>query len=66
MFSFEIQLAAVIVGEYEKDIEACVIVDCRYPYEYEAGHIRVRQSAFLFALNYLQLRCSLWSDDLLL
>lgn len=33
-------LAAVIVGEYEKDVEACIIVDCRYPYEYEAGHIR--------------------------
>ncbi|XP_053560299.1 M-phase inducer phosphatase 2 [Bombina bombina] len=33
-------MSAVLNGTYEDKIERCVIVDCRYPYEYEGGHIR--------------------------
>uniref|UniRef100_A0A8C5PP59 M-phase inducer phosphatase n=1 Tax=Leptobrachium leishanense TaxID=445787 RepID=A0A8C5PP59_9ANUR len=31
---------AVLRGRYKDAIERCVIVDCRYPYEYEGGHIK--------------------------
>lgn len=32
-------LAKLIQGHYNKDIESFTIVDCRYPYEYNGGHI---------------------------
>lgn len=37
-----LQMAAVLTGQFSSLIESCVIVDCRYPYEYEGGHIKVR------------------------
>ncbi|KAM6076640.1 M-phase inducer phosphatase 2 isoform 2-T2 [Chlamydotis macqueenii] len=33
-------MAAVLTGQFSGLIESCVIVDCRYPYEYEGGHIK--------------------------
>ncbi|XP_034959589.2 M-phase inducer phosphatase 2 [Zootoca vivipara] len=33
-------MAAVLTGQFSNLIENCVIVDCRYPYEYEGGHIK--------------------------
>ena len=35
-------MVAVLSGHFSSAIESCVIVDCRYPYEYEGGHIKVR------------------------
>lgn len=35
-------MVAVLTGQFSSLIESCVIVDCRYPYEYEGGHIKVR------------------------
>ncbi|XP_069832381.1 M-phase inducer phosphatase 2 [Dendropsophus ebraccatus] len=29
----------VLKGKYQDHIDRCVIIDCRYPYEYEGGHI---------------------------
>ncbi|XP_071609188.1 LOW QUALITY PROTEIN: M-phase inducer phosphatase 2 [Heliangelus exortis] len=33
-------MVAVLTGQFSGSIGSCVIVDCRYPYEYEGGHIK--------------------------
>ncbi|NXB32260.1 MPIP2 phosphatase, partial [Eulacestoma nigropectus] len=33
-------LEAVLTGHFSSFIESSIIVDCRYPYEYEGGHIK--------------------------
>lgn len=33
-------LSRVIDGEYSHEIEQAIIVDCRYPYEFQGGHIQ--------------------------
>ncbi|NWX58278.1 MPIP2 phosphatase, partial [Promerops cafer] len=33
-------LAAVLMGHFSSFIESSIVVDCRYPYEYEGGHIK--------------------------
>ncbi|XP_056006847.1 M-phase inducer phosphatase-like [Ostrea edulis] len=33
-------LSRVLSGEFDHVIEQAIVVDCRYPYEYEGGHIR--------------------------
>ncbi|XP_030306781.1 M-phase inducer phosphatase 2 [Calypte anna] len=33
-------MVAVLTGQFSSSIGSCVIVDCRYPYEYEGGHIK--------------------------
>lgn len=35
------QMVSVLTGKFESFIKQCVIIDCRYPYEYEGGHIKV-------------------------
>ena len=37
-------MADLLNGVYSHVVEKFVIVDCRYPYEYEGGHIKVRRS----------------------
>lgn len=37
-----LQLAAVLTGHFSSFIESSIVVDCRYPYEYEGGHVKVR------------------------
>lgn len=39
------QLEKVLTGRYSSFIERSVVVDCRYPYEYQGGHIKVRAPA---------------------
>lgn len=38
------QMAALLAGKFSNIVERFVIVDCRYPYEYEGGHIKVRRA----------------------
>nr|XP_018917877.1 PREDICTED: M-phase inducer phosphatase-like [Bemisia tabaci]XP_018917878.1 PREDICTED: M-phase inducer phosphatase-like [Bemisia tabaci]XP_018917879.1 PREDICTED: M-phase inducer phosphatase-like [Bemisia tabaci] len=33
-------LAKLMNGDFSQDIKSFTIIDCRYPYEYEGGHIR--------------------------
>jgi len=39
-------LANVLEGHYNDLIEECVVVDCRYPYEYNGGHIKGAKNIF--------------------
>ena len=41
MFSCFFQMADVVDGCYDDKLGHVTIVDCRYPYEYEGGHIKV-------------------------
>ncbi|XP_029444022.1 M-phase inducer phosphatase 1 [Rhinatrema bivittatum] len=33
-------MSVVLSGRFQHVIEHCVVIDCRYPYEYEGGHIK--------------------------
>ncbi|NXF85739.1 MPIP1 phosphatase, partial [Eubucco bourcierii] len=33
-------IVSVLTGKFADFIKECVIIDCRYPYEYEGGHIK--------------------------
>ncbi|NXX79763.1 MPIP1 phosphatase, partial [Urocolius indicus] len=33
-------IVSVLTGKFASSINKCVIIDCRYPYEYEGGHIK--------------------------
>lgn len=35
------QMSAVLRGCYDDQIEQVTVIDCRYPYEYDGGHIQV-------------------------
>ena len=35
------QVVDVISGKYDEAIGSVLIVDCRYPYEYNGGHVPV-------------------------
>lgn len=40
-WAFSPQMASVLNGKFANLIKEFVIIDCRYPYEYEGGHIKV-------------------------
>ena len=41
------QMADVLNNVYADVIDELLIIDCRYPYEFDGGHITVSQSVYL-------------------
>lgn len=39
-------LVRILCGKYSQEIQNYTLVDCRYPYEYEAGHIKNAQNIY--------------------
>ena len=37
------QLSRVLCNEFTDTVSKCIVVDCRYPYEYDGGHIQVEK-----------------------
>lgn len=58
-------MAALLTGQFSNIVEKFVIVDCRYPYEYEGGHIKtavnlpLERDAETFLLHSPIMPCSL-------
>ena len=42
------QVVDVISGKYDEAIGSVLIVDCRYPYEYDGGHVPVSLTCILY------------------
>ena len=49
------QLSKVLDGEYSDVVDETVIIDCRYPYEFSGGHIKVCISG-IFCLIFTMLK----------
>ena len=39
-------MADILRGEYYDSISSCRVVDCRYPYEYNGGHIQGAENLY--------------------
>ena len=47
MFLNTLQLCDLMDGKYRDIVESFTVIDARYPYEYNGGHIKVRFIAVL-------------------
>ena len=60
-------MADLLDGKYDDVVNKYIIVDSRYPYEYDGGHIQVRPVVISYCLHMrmhiLYERCSLLSVD---
>lgn len=36
-------MVAALTGQFDHVVEQVIVIDCRYPYEFEGGHIKVSQ-----------------------
>ena len=48
---YVLKVADVVSGEYDQAINSFTIIDCRYPYEYEGGHIKVYSNILVCLLS---------------
>ncbi|KAL3858474.1 hypothetical protein ACJMK2_013063 [Sinanodonta woodiana] len=52
-------MAAVLRGDYVRILKNCTIIDCRYPYEFEGGHIKGAMNLYTKEMMQQFLRLSL-------
>lgn len=38
------QMVAAVSGQFNQLVEKVIVLDCRYPYEFEGGHIKVSEN----------------------
>lgn len=55
------QMSAAMNREFSDVVERLFIIDCRYPYEYEGGHIKVRMMLFFVLIFRHCFVFNLWS-----
>lgn len=34
-------MVSALTGQFDHMVEQVIVIDCRYPYEFEGGHIKV-------------------------
>lgn len=48
-----LQMVAALTGQFNHLVERVIVIDCRYPYEFEGGHIKVSKNCvFKFKNSY--------------
>lgn len=46
-----LQLAELMTGGFSDVVDHYEVVDCRYPYEYEGGHVDVGTATLLLSIS---------------
>lgn len=36
-------MVAALTGQFDHLVDQVIVIDCRYPYEFDGGHIKVSQ-----------------------
>lgn len=42
------QMVAAVSDQFNQLVERVIVIDCRYPYEFEGGHIKVSEDLTAF------------------
>lgn len=40
-------MVAALSSQFDQLVEQVIVMDCRYPYEFDGGHIKVSENLFL-------------------
>lgn len=55
-----LQMVAALNGQFNELVERLIVIDCRYPYEFEGGHIKVFQCFERLSFAVYVACCLLW------
>ena len=53
IIKISMQMANLLNGSYQDNIANYIVIDCRYPYEFEAGHIKVNICYLVYIIQTL-------------
>lgn len=56
-------MADLLKGKFDKILERFLVVDCRYPYEFEGGHIivSIHNLGWMFCKGFFELCYGIWA-----